>query len=79
MSKNNNTLLYKIEKNVPIPTRQGRRTGVFKQTLAQLKVGESTLAPADKKAGITGLSRTLGFKFVTRTIDEHTIRVWRVA
>ena len=64
-----------IEKGVPIPATRMNGPSIV---LRQMKVKDSVVLPlAQRKAAITAAGR-LGMKVVTRTIDEETIRLWRV-
>ena len=71
---------FKIEKNVPIPPRRGRRS---KYPVANLKPGESFLVPNGtfKKAQsvvstLYAAAKRNGVKVSVRVMDEG-VRVWR--
>lgn len=71
---------YKIEKNVPIPPRRGRRS---KYPVAELKTGESFLVPQGtfKKSQsvvstLYAAAKRAGVKVSVRIMDDG-VRVWR--
>lgn len=71
--------MFKIEKNVPMPTY----SGVYFDTLRELKVGDSFVvpkecAPAIRSAIARMYKNPLNHsQFTTRTVDDG-VRVWRV-
>ncbi len=69
-------MAIKIEKGIPIPQKQ-TRNGTL-EALQSMEVGDSFLY---KRSAATGLyplfKRAPGRKFVVRTIDKASVRVWR--
>jgi hypothetical protein len=43
-----------------------------------MKVGDSFLLPKGKRASIATQAKIAGIKTMTRTVDEATVRVWRI-
>lgn len=67
-----------IEKGIPIGKHGNERGGVL-STLRAMEIGDSFLLPKDKRNGLFATAnRVKGRKFVTRTVDESSVRVWRV-
>jgi len=73
---------FKIEKNVPIPARRGRKS---KYPVANLKKGESFLVPNETFNKTQSVVSTLyaaakrnGVKVSVRVMPEG-VRVWRTA
>lgn len=63
-----------IDTGVPVPE-------VVSYPFRQLKVGQSFLAPLEKRASIQSqasrLARTSDLQFVVRKVSSDSIRVWR--
>lgn len=78
---------FKIDKNVPIPSRS--KHTVSKYPFAQLEVGDSFFAPGKKNTGFSGIVQNFyrnhrdktDCKFSIRTVVEKGVkgvRIWRV-
>ena len=68
----------KIESDVPMPTR---RTGRTRVPWLSVKVGESFIYPGPPKLARSAASwagKRHGRIYCTRTLDDGTVRVWRV-
>lgn len=70
--------MYKIEKNVPLPTTVERSKGLT-YTMRRMEVGDSILIEKGLSALAHSVAKKLGDrKIATRTVDGKC-RVWRIA
>ena len=67
---------YKIEKNIPIPELNPRKSGLTR-VFRQMEIGDSVLLSADDVMSLTRVSKDAGVK-VTRRIEGDGYRVWRI-
>jgi hypothetical protein len=77
---------YKVERNVPVPSRGVSKYSELGALLRQMEVGDSVFvadAPPRRIRAMCGMmSKRDNKRFVTRTVTENEItglRVWRVA
>jgi hypothetical protein len=71
------TTAYKIEKNVPIPTSNGR--GQRKYPFSELEIGDSVVIPSKSRSAAYSWAHLHSRRFVCKPVDADTIRVWRTA
>lgn len=69
-------MAHEIEKNIPIPDRQ---IGLCKYPFNKMDIGDSFVLPTKLRSSTSHRGRILGFKFLTRKIDDENVRVWRIA
>lgn len=72
--------MYKIQKNIPIPTKMSTgRKSIY--PFESMDIGDSFAAPAGKaksvRSKVTKENKLGDKKFTVRTIDKY-IRVWRI-
>ena len=67
---------YKIEHGIPIPG--GRGQSEFNDLMVKLNVGDSFVAPRNKRSVIVNVAWRLNIKVLTRKVDDENMRVWRV-
>lgn len=67
---------YAIEKGIPIPS-QSYRYGL-KDAVSQMEIGDSMVIKAPQKVQVFTAAKRLDMQIVSRTLDEDSIRVWRV-
>lgn len=66
----------KIEKDIPVPTRKKNE---LLQSLSAMQVGDSFAVPIAKRSKVLMMAGRLhGLKFISRTLDDTTARIWRV-
>lgn len=65
----------KIEKNIPLPDKSSGLVAGLKK----LKIGDSFLAAADKRATIASSAKYAGIKVATRKEGDADVRIWRTA
>jgi hypothetical protein len=70
--------LFKIEKGVELP-RARARTGQLSEAFRALAVGDSFVMPKKTRNCVSQYAQRFGIKCETRSVDDQTIRVWRVA
>ena len=74
--------MLEIEKGVPIPETLPRPGKPGKYPFRSMEVGDSFVAPIEKKNSIyssmSRIGKNLGRKYSSER-NEYTIRVWRVA
>jgi|DEB0MinimDraft_3_1074331.scaffolds.fasta_scaffold29973_2 hypothetical protein len=72
--------MYKIEKGIEVaPEGRGRKEGSLSGFLRGLKVGDSFLAPEEKRGNILTTGRKHGVKLVSRLQEDgENVRIWRV-
>ena len=68
-------LLYEIDKNIPIPEHAmwGKNLGFLKK----LEVGDSFVVEKKARSSLVTSARRMGMKFITRTIENGKVRIWR--
>lgn len=74
----------KIEKNVPFPKKQSYN-GKWKTIIQKMSKGDSFLIPFkyQKKLVTTVVvirksAKTLGYKIVSRKVENKRVRIWRI-
>lgn len=69
---------FVIESGIPIPPKaKGKARTGFTGAIEALKVGDSLLiSDASKRANACTVAERLGYKVVTRAVDEG-VRMWR--
>ena len=70
--------MYKVEKNVPMPTYSGKK-GVSKYPFKEMEVGDSFEFKGSKPtidAAVNRFSKILDYKFTVRKV-ENGFRIWR--
>lgn len=74
----------KIEKNVPFPKRQSHN-GKWKTIIQKMSKGDSFLIPLKykKKLETTTViirqsAKALGYKIVSRKVENKRVRIWRI-
>jgi hypothetical protein len=66
-----------IEKGIPVPPPMNGKTGL-RAILADMDVGDSFLWPKVKRGGLfTYFRLEPGKRFISRAINEESVRVWR--
>lgn len=78
----------KIEKNIPIPERRGRKpNGIYSKLMGAMQVGDSFLAEGEKlqtvQSAVRQAAHRAGIKITTRQEDSDEenvvkLRVWRI-
>ena len=73
--------LLKIEKNIPIPVKQGVSYSQVRALLLAMDVGDSFLIKRGSISSVYGYGKPLGFKFKILQVagSEKLARVWRIA
>lgn len=73
--------MFEVEKGVPLPELSAKRQGI-RAFMRALDVGDSFCAPADYQNRIrcaaVVLNKKTAMRYVTRTLEDKSIRVWRV-
>lgn len=90
--KSENNGIIKIEKNIPIKDKRGRRKGEFSYPFKDMNVGDSFFVPFNGKkmdsvrtslhttARLWALGHNNGRKFSTSIVEEKDgVRIWRTA
>ena len=70
--------MIKIDKGIPIPVSWHERSPY---PWAEMKVGDSFAVPKGNRSinsSAAYAGRKLNRKFICRTVDEETVRVWRI-
>lgn len=68
----------KIEKGIPLPDkRQGSQNPLIEQ-MKKMKNGDSFLYPILKRTTLSFCARKAQIVISTRTVDEQTVRCWRI-
>jgi hypothetical protein len=74
---------YAIEKDVPMVDKVSWYEPIHGYPLDKLEIGESFLIPADDpriqycQRIVSEAGKRLRRKFITRTLKNHSVRVWR--
>lgn len=68
----------KIEKGIKLPERTWTARNPLIAILEKMKDGDSFLYPASKRAKLNYPARKARVVIATRTINETTLRCWRV-
>ena len=68
----------KIQKGFPIPDTRWTTSNPMVAVLTKMKDGDSFLYPSRKRASLSYPARKAKVVIATRTVDDLTIRVWRV-
>ena len=68
-------MTIKIEKNVPMPSRNSRSRGLA-SALRALEIGDSFVY--HRQSGFAKLLKFLGIKIATRKQPDGTYRIWRI-
>jgi hypothetical protein len=73
--------MFDVEKGVPLPARTEKQKGI-RAFMRALDVGDSFCAPADYlnriRCAAVALNKKTAMRYVTRTLEDKSIRVWRV-
>lgn len=79
-SQNTTPPLMKIEKNIPIPSKNTGQTNKWRVLFKSMKVGDSiTLETEKERAAILRSADYHKIKITTRKIDGQGFRAWRTA
>jgi hypothetical protein len=75
----NNEPLPKIEKGFPIPEQhRQRREGTLSSVLRLMEAGDSMVVTPKQRNGVFAIAHNLKIKLLSRTMDDGTVRVWRI-
>lgn len=69
----------KIEKGVKIPNKRyhyGR--GKWQSVVKKMKVNDSFIVRKDLQSAVWRAGQSVGINILTRTLDDNTIRIWRI-
>lgn len=73
---------FVIEKNIPIPTTDGRTKSGLAAVLRAMEVGDSILVPPENAVSARRMAYVANKKtdkrFVSRPMDGRALRIWRV-
>ena len=74
------TVSVKIEKGIPLPDARNVKRNPMIAVLEKMKDGDSFLYPnnGSKRSKLSYCSRKAKVVIATRTVDETTMRVWRI-
>ena len=70
--------MYKIEKNVPMPTARGYTKGLT-DALRRMEVGDSFVIEKAKRQSVYGTAKRLGDRKISVREVDGAYRVWRIA
>ena len=70
--------MYKIEKNVPMPTARGYAKGLT-DAIRRMEVGDSFVIEKLKRQSVYGTASRLGDRKISVREVDGAYRVWRIA
>lgn len=70
--------VIKIEKGIALPEQRWASQNPLIAVLAKMKDGDSFLYPSRNRWKLSYPAKKAGVVIATRTVDDLTIRVWRV-
>ena len=62
-----------IDKNVPMPSSRSKWSDIIKK----MKTGHSVVVPKSSRPAIWKAANNLGVNVVSRSVDQHVVRVWK--
>lgn len=68
----------KIDKGIPLPDRTWAKKKPLVVTLEKMKDGDSFIYPMLKRSELFYCARKARVVIATRTVDETTLRCWRI-
>lgn len=69
----------KIEKNVPVPENLMKKSGVSRELIRSMEIGDSFVVESERHVRLVSVAAcALGFR-IARQRSEGKIRIWRIS